>query len=142
MTMSSSAPAHYRPYHPKWYRQRVSVWWWLEKPVYALFVLRELTSVAVAFFALMLLALIRAVAAGPEAYARFQAKLQSPLFLVLDGIALALVLFHTVTWFNVAPKALVVRIGGRRVPDALVAGTHYAAWLGLSGVVAYVLLRG
>src|SRR3989454_11117143 len=46
----TSAEAHYTPYHPRWYRRRVSVWWWLQNRAYAGFVLRELTSVFVAFF--------------------------------------------------------------------------------------------
>ena len=72
--MSAARPLH--PYHPKWYRKRVSVWWWLESGSYTGFVLRELSAVAVAFFALVLIAQIRALARGPEAYARFTATLR------------------------------------------------------------------
>src|SRR2546426_4976960 len=46
-----SAESRYTLYHPRWYRRRVSVWWWLQNRAYAGFVLRELTSVFVAFFA-------------------------------------------------------------------------------------------
>jgi len=137
-----SADARYTPYHPRWHRHRVSVWWWLKKGSYTVFVLRELTSVAVAFFAVVTLGLVRAVAAGPEAYQRFLARLGTPLFLCLNAIAFAFVLFHAITWFNLAPKAMVVRVGGKRVPDAIVAGSNYGAWLVLSGAVAYFLLRG
>ena len=66
-----SAGPHYTPYHPKWYRRRVSVWWWMESGSYTGFVLRELSAVAVAFFSVLLIAQIRALARGPEAYARF-----------------------------------------------------------------------
>jgi succinate dehydrogenase subunit C len=134
--------ARYTPYHPKWYRRRVSVWWWLQKGSYAKFVLRELTSVFVAFFALVMLWQLWALRQGPEAYARFQGRLQSPLFLALHAVALLFVLFHAVTWFNLAPKAMVVRLGGRRVPDGIVVGLNYGAWLLLSGGVAWILLRG
>lgn len=136
-----SAEVSYTPYHPKWYRRRVSVWWWLQKRSYAQFVLRELTSVFVAFFAAVSLWQLRALAQGPEAYARVLARLDSPLFLALDSVALVFVLFHAVTWFNLAPKAMVVRLRGKRVPDWLVAGSNYAAWLAISVVVAAILLR-
>lgn len=132
----------YTPYHPKWYRRRVSVWWWLQKRIYTTFVLRELTSVFVAFFAVLSLWQLRALVAGPEAYARFAARLRTPLFLVLDTIALVFLLFHAVTWFNLAPTAMVVRVGGKRVPDWVVAGSNYGAWLILSGAVAWILVRG
>jgi len=137
-----SAPPHYTPYHPKWYRRRVSVWWWLEKRSSTVFVLRELTSVAVAFFAIVCLWQVRAVTQGPEAYARFLAWLRTPLFLVLNAVAFLFVLFHAVTWFNLAPKAMVVRLQGRRLPDGIIAGANYAAWLVLSAAVTWILMRG
>ena len=135
-----SAPPHYTPYHPKWYRRRVSVWWWLRNRSYAWFVLRELTSVFVALFALVTLWQARSLAAGPEAYARFQDRLASPAFLALHTVGLVFVLFHSITWFNLAPKAMVVRIKGKRLPDWAVAGANYAGWLALSLAVAFFLL--
>lgn len=137
-----SAEAHYTPYHPKWYRRRVSVWWWLQKGSYTTFVLRELTSVFVAFFALVFLWQLRALVQGPEAYAHFLVRLRTPLFLTVNSVALLFVLFHAITWFNLAPKAMVVRLRGRRVPDWIIAGLNYLAWLFLSGAVAWILLRG
>jgi fumarate reductase subunit C len=136
-----TAGSAYTAYHPRWYRRRVSVWWWLQSRSYTGFVLRELTSVFVALFALVLLGEIRALARGPEAYARFLARLQSPPFLALNAVALLFVLVHSVTWFNLAPKAMVVRLGGKRLPDIFVAGANYAAWIVLSAAVAAILLR-
>jgi fumarate reductase subunit C len=138
--MSAGPP--YTLYHPRWYRRRVSVWWWLQNRAYTGFVLRELTSVFVAFFAGVSLWQLRALAQGPEAYGQFLARLKTPLFLALDTMAFFFVLVHAITWFNLAPKAMVVRVRGKRVPDWVIVGSNYAAWLGLSGAVAFVLLRG
>ena len=132
----------YTPYHPKWYRRRVSVFWWLESWNYTRFVLRELTSVAVAFFGFVTLWQVWALGEGQEAYARFEARLASPLFLFLNALALAGVLYHSISWFNLAPTAMVVRLKGKRVPDALIAGANYAAWVVLSSAVAFIFLRG
>ena len=137
-----SAEPHYTLYHPRWYRRRVSVWWWLQNRSYAGFVVRELTSVFVAFFAVVYLWQLLALAQGPEAYAQFLARLRTPLFLALDTVAFLFVLFHAVTWFNLAPKAMVLRFSGKRMPDWVIVGSNYAAWLVLSGAVAFVLLRG
>ena len=114
----------------------------LKKRSYAAFMLRELTSVFVAFFAIVLLWQVRSLAEGPEAYSRVMARLQTPLFLALDVLAFLMILFHMVTWFNVAPAAMVVRVRGKRIPDWALAGSHYAAWVLLSIVVAAILLRG
>ena len=136
-----SSEPHYTLYHPRWYRRRVSVWWWLRKWSYAGFVLREITSVFVAFFAAVYLWQLWAVTQGPEAHAQFLARLKTPFFLALNTVAFLFVLFHTITWLNLTPKAMVVRWRGTRVPDAMIIGLNYAAWLVLSGAVAFVLLR-
>jgi fumarate reductase subunit C len=120
----------------------VSVWWWLQKWSYTRFVLRELTSVFVAFFAGVYLWQLRALAQGPEAYGQFLAGLRTPLFLIVNTVAFAFVLLHAITWFSLTPKAVVLRLRGKRVPDWVIVGLNYAAWFGLSGVVAFVLLRG
>jgi len=136
------ADPHYTLYHPRWYRRRVSVWWWLQNRSYTAFVLREITSVFVAFFAVVYLWQIRAVVQGPEAYGRFLTRLGTPFFLVLDAVAFLFVLFHAITWFNLTPKAMVLRLRGKRVADGVVLGLNYAAWIVVSGAIAFVLLRG
>src|SRR2546422_1890224 len=95
-----SAEAHYTPYHPRWYRRRVSVWWWLQNRAYAGFVLRELTSVFVAFFAGVTLWQLRTLAQGPDAYARFLACLGTPLFVALHAVAFLFVLDRKSTRLN------------------------------------------
>ena len=137
-----SAEPHYTLYHPRWYRRRVSVWWWLQNRSYTRFVLRELTSVFVAFFAGLYLWQLHAIAQGPEAYGQFLVRLKTPFFLTVDAVAFFFVLFHAITWVNLTPKAMVVRLRGKRVPDWVVVGSNYAAWLVVSGAVALVLLRG
>ena len=134
--------AHYTRYHPRWYRRRMSVWWWLKDRAYVKFVLRELTSVFVAFFALLYLWQLRALARGPDAYAQFLARLKTPFFLTVDIVALVFVLFHTITWFNLTPTAMVVRVRGKRVPGKIVAGSNYVVWVLWSGIVVWIFTRG
>ena len=96
----------------------------------------------VAFFALTSLWQLRALAQGPDAYARFVARLKTPIFLAVDIVALGFVLFHTITWFNLTPTAMVVRVRGKRVPDMIVAGSNYVVWVLVSAAVAWILTRG
>ncbi len=137
-----SGEPRYTLYHPRWYRRRMSVWWWLHDRAYTGFVLRELTCVFVAFFALTYFCQLRAIAKGPEAYAQFLAGLKTAPFLVLNTVTFIFVLLHSITWFNLAPKAMVVRLRGTRVPDGVIIAMNYAAWLVLSGAVAFILVRG
>jgi fumarate reductase subunit C len=132
----------YTAYHPRWYRPRVSTYWWLWRRAYLKFILREISSVAVAYFVVLLLLQLRALSHGPEAYAAFQAWLKEPLIIALNSVSLLFVLLHTITWFNLAPRAMVVRVRGKRVPDLLIAGSNYVAWLVVSVAVAWLILRG
>ena len=127
---------------PRWYRKRVSTYWWLWQPSYLKFIVRELSSVPVAYVVVLILLQLRALGQGPEAYAAFQEWLRTPLAITLNGISFCFVLFHTITWFNLAPRAMVVRIQGQRLPDFFIAGANYIAWLVVSVVVAWFVLRG
>jgi fumarate reductase subunit C len=132
----------YTAYHPRWHRPRVSTYWWLWRWAYLKFILRELSSVAVAYFVVLLLLQLHALSLGPESYAAFQQWLRSPSMIALNGIGLLFVLFHTITWFNLAPRAMAVRVRGKRVPDLLIAAPNYIAWLAVSVAVAWLILRG
>ncbi len=137
-----SPDERYIGHKPTGYERHMSVWWWLHKASYTWFVARELTSVFVAYVALLLILLLRALADGPEAYARLMVRLASPGLLAFDALALLAVVFHAVTWFNLAPTAMVVRVRGARVPGPVIAAANYAAWLVLSAAAAWTLTRG
>ena len=132
----------YTEYHPRWYRKRLSTYWWLGRWPYLKFVLRELSSVAVALSVVMTLAQVWSLQAGRDAYAEFQQNLRAPLLIVLGAVCFGFVLFHTITWFNLAPRAMAVRIRGKRLPDVMIAAPNYIVWLAISGLVAWLVLRG
>lgn len=132
----------YKLYHPRWHRRRTPIFWWLGKPAYTKFIARELTSLGVLYAALLLTGTVCVLSRGEEAFARFQAFLRHPAALAFHGLVLAVLLFHTVTWLNLAPRALVVKVGGRRLPDGAIIAAHYAAWAAASALVAVFLLGG
>ncbi|MCI0411816.1 fumarate reductase subunit C [bacterium] len=131
----------YTKYHPKWYRTRIPIFWWVHKLPHIRFIARELTSVAVALYACILLYQISAVADGPEAYVRFLEWLKTPFSVLLHAVAFLFVLFHSITWFNLAPKALVVSLGSKRVPPQVIVVLNYAAWIILSLGISWILLK-
>lgn len=122
------------------YIRKVPNTWWLKRRPYTLFILREITCVAVAGYCAFLLYLMYALGQGPEAYSAAIGLIMSPMSYALHVVGLLLVLYHTITWFNVTPKVLVFHIGEEQVPAVVVAGAHYAGWLGVSGIVAWLLL--
>ena len=132
--------AGYTEFHPRWYRRRMSVFWWVGRRSYLIFVLRELSSVFVAWSVVFLLLLVRAVSQGGPAYQRFVDRSSAPGMLALNVIALAFVVFHAITWFNLAPQAMVVRLRGKRVPRSWIAGAHYGSWALLSALVTWLIV--
>ena len=122
------------------YRRPVSRLWWVRRRSYTLFVLRELSSVFVAWFVVYLLLLVSAVRGGNDSYREFLTLSGQPWMLALNVVALAFVLLHAITWFNLAPHAIVVQIGGRRLPARVVAAAHFAAWAVVSAIIAWMLV--
>lgn len=138
--MSSKLPA--TEFHPRWYRQRVSTYWWLKRGTYLAFVLREATSAFVAWLVVYVLLLLRAVGRGEDGYQQFLIWARQPAVLVLNVLGLLFVVYHAVTWFNLAPQAMVVRLRGKRVPGALIAGSNYALWALVTVLTAWLVLGG
>lgn len=131
----------YTEFHPRWYRRPMSTWWWLGKRTYLTFILRELSSVFVAWFVVFMLWMVYAVGQGPAAYQRFLDRADHPLVVLLNVVALLFVVLHLVTWFNLTPQAMAVRVGGRRVPALWMLASQYVGWLVVSAFVLWLLVR-
>jgi fumarate reductase subunit C len=111
--------------------------WYRRNPRFLAYILREGTSVFVALYALILLCGLTALSAGPESYDRWLAFLASPLSVLLHILILAAAVYHTYTWFQVAPKAAPpLVLGGKPVPDRIIIGGGYATCV----VVGLVIL--
>ena len=136
---SATAPM-YTEFHPRWYRPPISTYWWLGKAAYVKFILRELSSVAVAWTVALTLYQISALVRGPEAYLTFTDRMSSPVMIAVNVIAFAFLMLHSITWFNLAPKAMVVRVGGRRVPAALISGPQFLAWIAASAIIITIVV--
>jgi len=122
------------------YRIPVPNTWWLKRTPYVLFMVRELTSIFVAGYCVFLLVMISKLGRGPDSYSSLITALESPTSVVLHLISLAFVLYHTITWFNLTPKILVLYRGEDRIPQSVVAGTFYAGWAVVSLIIAWLVL--
>jgi succinate dehydrogenase subunit C len=125
---------------PKEYIRPISPTWWLARPAYTWFMVRELTSAFIAGYAVFLLILM-ARARDPAAFSSLIEGLKSPLSIILHLIVLAFALYHTITFFNLAPRVLVVQRGEERVPDAMISGANYLAWVIVSVVLFIIAVR-
>ncbi|HJM88913.1 MAG TPA: fumarate reductase subunit C [Dehalococcoidia bacterium] len=115
--------------------------WWLRRPSYFIFMMREWSAVFVAIYAVLLLILTSKVLEGEAAYQSFvDDVLAAPAMIAFHAVALAFALLHTITWFMAVPKGLPLRRGEDLVPPMLIVGGAYASWIGVSIIVAALFL--
>lgn len=124
----------------KTYKRKMPIFWWTQRTSHLIFIARELTSMAVAYLAILLLFLIRAISSGEEAYFEFIDLLKSPLMIVLSLFVFGGLLFHSISWFNLAPKAIVIKVGKTRIPGFIIALSNYIGWLIISIVIVWFFL--
>ncbi|MEV6153632.1 hypothetical protein AB0L53_25120 [Nonomuraea sp. NPDC052129] len=121
------------------YRPPRDAFWFARTRNYTIFVLRELTSVLVAWTIVFLLLLVGALLGGT--FQDFTTLAAQPWMIAVNVVALVATVFHAVTFLNLAPKATVVRLDGWRVPAWMIQGGNHSAWLALSVLIAYFILR-
>ena len=134
------ASTGYTECHPRWLRHRKSTYWWLGRVSYLAFILRELSSVFVVWTVAFLLLLVHAVSRGDNSYRQFLSWSASTPVLFLNLTSLSFVVFHAVTWFRLAPQAMVVHVRGRRLPGAWIVASNYLLWALATTSVAWLLL--
>ena len=115
--------------------------WWLGASRYRRYMLRELTSLLLGAYAFTLIAGLWRLSQGAEAFGAWLSAMGSSLGLVFNALMLVAALYHSITWFNVTPKAMNVRIGAGKLPDAVIIGAHYGVWLVVS-IVVFLVVRG
>jgi fumarate reductase subunit C len=120
------------------YVRPVTAEWIFRHPRYLRYMVREFSCLFIGGWTLLLVWGLKQLAQGPAAWAAFLELLQSPASIAFHGLALAFALYHSVTWFNLTPKALPLQRGESFVPDAAISGAHFAAWAALSLAVLYL----
>ena len=121
--------------------QRAMTGWWRRNPFYLWYTLRELSSLAVTAYALVLLAGLARLRQGEAQFDAWREALASPASLGFHAVALLLVLYHAWTWFKVMPKTLpFLRVAGRRVPDRAIVVAGLASAV-LFSTILFVMVK-
>jgi fumarate reductase subunit C len=124
------------------YHRPVSKTWYMENSAYRWFMIRELTAVFVAVYLLFFICTLSQMGKGYEAFQGFLAQLKSGPSVLLHIIALLFAGYHSITWFNLTPKAMPVRMGEKKVPDILIAlGGGYVPWIFITLIIWCIALR-
>jgi fumarate reductase subunit C len=122
-----------RPYVREVSRTR----WFFRRPRYMRYMAREVTCVFIGVYTLVLVVGLARLAQGRAAYEAFLQALQSPASIAFLVLALLFSAYHSITWFNLTPKAMPLQVGEKFVPDGVIAGAHYLGWAIVSAVVLF-----
>jgi fumarate reductase subunit C len=90
--------------------------------------LREASAVFIGAYMLLLIVGLLRLSQGPAAYDSFLNAILSSTGVVLSLITFVFALYHSVTWFAVAPKAMPLRMRGKAVPPAIIIGANWFVW--------------
>jgi len=117
---------------------REMTWEWIFRhPRYLRYLTREFSCLFIGGWTLMMVWGLKQLADGPDAWSAFLAWLKSPASIAFHLVALIFATYHSVTWFNLTPKALPLQIGEEFVPDGVISGAHFGVWAVLSVVLLY-----
>ena len=115
--------------------------WWRRNAYYKRYMLMELTSVAVAIYALILLVGVWRLSQGQAQFEAWQAALRQPLAVAFHGAMFVAMCYHAYTWWKVLPKTLpLIHVGGKPVAGLLLSTVGWLA-TALASAAIYVIVR-
>jgi succinate dehydrogenase subunit C len=118
------------------YQRPIDKYWWAKSP-YLGYTLREATGIAVALYALVLLAGVTCLATSENAYRAWLGFLASRWSIAFHALILIGMLFHVWTWFGIMPKTMPrLVIGGRYIEPRLIT----AAGIAIASLASLLLL--
>src|SRR5210317_1764852 len=104
--------------------------WYMRNGRYKKYMLREVTCLLVAIYCFISIAGLAALADSPGRWAEFIAEFTGPGWVAFHTFSLIFYLiFMTFDWFKLAPKAMPVQLGEKKLEDSYIIIGHYVAWV-------------
>lgn len=110
--------------------------WWVHHHFYLHYMLREGTCIFVGIYAFTLMWGLMRLSQGPAEFAGWVHAMTNPFIMLFHLVALVACLFHALTWFSLAPKAIRILKGEEIMPAKPIIMAQYIAL----GVVSVVVL--
>ncbi|MEH6516123.1 MAG: hypothetical protein V7742_05540 [Halioglobus sp.] len=114
--------------------------WWLHNSFFFWYMLREATSLFVGLYCVILLTGLYRLSQGEIAWNSWLTSLTHPASIAFHCLALMAALYHAVTWFKLAPKIMVVRLGDWTLPQKSMLVGQWLIFVVCSISLLFVLL--
>lgn len=115
--------------------------WWLKQQRYVNYMMREVSSLFIGLFSLLMVCGLFQLSQGEEAFTSWTDTLWNDMF-ILSVVMLIFSAYHSYTWFKVTPKAMPLKLSGKRIAGSIIIGAHLLAWALASAFVWIVFVYG
>jgi len=113
--------------------------WYMRNGRYMRYMRREVTCLQVGLYSFLAIWALAALAAGPESWNGFLNAQQLPGLAGFHFVMLVYFLVYmTFDWFKLAPKAMAIQMGEKKLPDRIIVIAHYVAWAIISLLVFWL----
>jgi len=120
---------------PRQYRAALSNTWWLKRPNYILYMIREFTPIPMAAWLIWFLYQVYKLHNGT-----FVIQSVSPGFIAFSAVCLFFTLWHAVTFLNLSGLILRVPIGDRFAPASAIKVLAFGGLLFVTAVGAGIMI--
>ena len=113
--------------------------WWNRDPFFVRYMVREMSALAVAGYAIVLMVGVLRLSQGEAAWNGWLAAMKSPLSILLHLAFFVGMVVHAKSWFEIMPKTMpMMFIGGQRLAATTITRTGWAATV-LASLVLFAL---
>lgn len=115
--------------------------WWRRDAFFVRYMVREVTAVAVAVYAIILMLGVVCLSRGEAAWNEWLAVMRTPWSLLLHAVLLIAMVVHAKSWFEIMPKTMpMIIIGGRRLSASVITRTGLTA-MAIASIALFALAR-
>ncbi|CRK85496.1 Fumarate reductase subunit C [Candidatus Providencia siddallii] len=114
--------------------------WWRKNNFYKLYMMRECTSIFQIWFSFLVLYGIFMLKNGEKSWFIFINFLNNPIVYIINTITLIAMLIHTITWFNLVPKAINIIINDIKISEKTITKFFWGITMLLAAIILIVLL--
>ena len=112
--------------------------WYMRNGRYKVYMLREVTCLLVGFYSFLVIFGLAALSSA-ERWNAFLASQQNVAMIAFHGFALIyFLIYQTFAWFELAPKAMPLQIGEKKLADSYIVIAHYIAWAVVSTLIFWL----